>query len=86
MGSEARRLRVPEISRYNQQLVDLLQLDVMCEATGLIAGAALARQESRGHHFRTDFPHSDDGNWLKHTLAVRGDKGPRFDTKPIIRL
>ncbi len=31
----------------------------------------MARQESRGAHFREDFPQRDDQNWLKHTLAYR---------------
>ena len=30
---------------------------------------ALARQESRGAHFRTDFPRRDDADWLRHTIA-----------------
>lgn len=84
--SEAQRLRVPAVSSYNQQLVDALQLEIMGEAAGLIAGAALLRQESRGHHFRRDFPASDDDSWLKHTLAVKGADGPRFATKPVVRL
>jgi len=84
--TEAGRLKVPNISIYNQQLVDALQLDIMCEAASLVAGAALLRQESRGHHFRTDFPNRDDGNWLKHTLAVWGENGPRFATKPVIKM
>ncbi len=35
-----------------------------------IAYGALQRQESRGSHFREDFPKRDDANWLKRTLAV----------------
>ena len=32
----------------------------------MIARAALRRQESRGGHFRTDFPNRDDIKWQKH--------------------
>jgi L-aspartate oxidase len=36
----------------------------------LIARAALRREESRGGHFRTDFPHRDDIHWQKHVSDV----------------
>lgn len=77
------RKQVPEVSIYNQQLIDLLQLDNMCEVAGLVAGSALTRQESRGHHFRSDFPAQDDLNWLKHTVVKQGESGPVFGNKPV---
>ncbi|MBI3946269.1 MAG: L-aspartate oxidase [Armatimonadetes bacterium] len=39
----------------------------------LIAEAALVREESRGGHYRTDFPTHDDARWRRHILFVRGD-------------
>jgi L-aspartate oxidase len=38
-----------------------------------IALSALARTESRGGHFRTDFPKSDDTNFRKHSVMI-GDR------------
>jgi L-aspartate oxidase len=38
----------------------------------LIARSALAREESRGAHYRTDFPAHEDGKFLKHSI-VKGD-------------
>ncbi|HYA64084.1 MAG TPA: L-aspartate oxidase [Candidatus Sulfotelmatobacter sp.] len=37
----------------------------------LVARSALAREESRGSHYRSDFPYRDDENFLKHSLIAR---------------
>ena len=47
----------------------------MLEYSELIVDGGLERQESRGAHFRTDFPKRNDVDWLKHTLAFRTDDG-----------
>ena len=39
----------------------------------LVVRSALAREESRGGHYRTDFPSHDDIRFLKHSV-VRGEK------------
>jgi len=45
-------------------------------AAQLITRSALARLESRGAHYRTDYPAHDDVKFKKHSIA--GDKGVRF--------
>jgi L-aspartate oxidase len=42
----------------------------------LIARAALRREESRGGHFRIDFPQRDDANWSFHAIDRRGPDSP----------
>jgi succinate dehydrogenase / fumarate reductase flavoprotein subunit len=67
----------------NQELVDALDVAGMVDLAGVIAAAALRRQESRGSHARTDFPKRDDARWLKHTVATRGPDGPVFSDKQV---
>jgi len=71
-----RRTQVKDTGKnFNLNLLDALELSNMLEFSELIVDGGLARQESRGAHFRTDFPTRDDVNWLKHTLAFRTDDG-----------
>ncbi len=42
----------------------------LCQAGLLVARSALAREESRGAHFRSDFPGHDDARFLKHSIAL----------------
>jgi L-aspartate oxidase len=46
--------------------VQFLELKNMVEVSKLITKAALMRKESRGTHYREDYPLIDDKNWLKH--------------------
>jgi len=68
---------------YNPSLSSLLELGNMLDAAQVIAASALAREESRGAHYRTDFPERDDDNWLQHTLATCGPEGPALAYKPV---
>ena len=45
----------------------------------LIARSALAREESRGSHYRSDFPYRNDEDFGKHSVVER-DKDVRFET------
>ncbi len=58
---------------FNLDLIEALELENLLSFSEVIVAGALARTESRGAHFRTDFPKRDDGQWLKHTLAWRRD-------------
>jgi len=71
-------------SRFNTDLLAALETEHLLAFSEVIVASALARKESRGAHFRTDFPKRDDENWLKHTMAYPGDgEGPALGDKPV---
>lgn len=41
----------------------------MLEVAQMMALSALHRTESRGAHYRIDYPHEDNSNWLRETVA-----------------
>jgi fumarate reductase flavoprotein subunit len=76
------RSKVPGM---NPELAFALRLEGMLKLSLVTAIGALARTESRGAHFRTDFPLRDDANWLNRTL-VRwpvGASEPVFSYEPV---
>jgi succinate dehydrogenase/fumarate reductase flavoprotein subunit len=68
---------------YNTDLVGALELDFMLDVAETIPYSALARQESRGAHARTDFPKRDDTRFLKHSMAYQTPRTPRIDYGPV---
>ncbi len=69
--------------RYNLELVRALELEAMLELCTVIAQGALLRRESRGSHYRCDFPQRDDEHWLVHTIAEHRGEGPKFSYRPV---
>ncbi len=54
----------------NQTLIFANQFDYMIDLALIIIKGALARNESRGAHFKPEYPQRDDENWLKTTIAT----------------
>ena len=54
---------------WNTDLLEALELRNMLSLAYVTAGASIYRQESRGSHFRNDFPERDDKNRMHHTLS-----------------
>jgi fumarate reductase flavoprotein subunit len=70
----------------NPELVTAYRTQKMLKVALCIANGALTRTESRGAHFREDFPRRDDAHWLKRTLATWQDSNdtlPRLDYEPL---
>jgi succinate dehydrogenase / fumarate reductase flavoprotein subunit len=68
---------------FNTELIGVLELRNMLDFSEVIVAGALAREESRGAHFRCDFPQRDDDKWLMHTLAYPGESGCVLKYKPV---
>jgi succinate dehydrogenase / fumarate reductase flavoprotein subunit len=78
--------------RFNTDLLEAIELGFLLDLAEVVVYSARSRQESRGGHFREDYPTRDDENWLVHTMAyLTGDPHSslagdhiRLDTKPVV--
>src|SRR5438105_11781108 len=59
------------------------QLQNMLQLARVITLGALNRNESRGAHYKPDFPERDDENFLKTTIAEFSGEGPVFSWEPV---
>ena len=72
MQKELKNLNVRDIKQYNDDLVTALEVTNMVEICILIVKSAILRRESRGAHYRSDFPESSD-EW-KRSIIVNKNK------------
>ena len=74
-GLEKLRWQIPDWEKAVGEGTDRQSIETrnLLRVGGLIARSALAREESRGAHFRSDFPHHNDSAFLKHSVVL-GDK------------
>jgi succinate dehydrogenase / fumarate reductase, flavoprotein subunit len=90
-GLKARYTRVivqDKGHRYNTDLLEAVELGFLLDLAEVLVVSALARAESRGGHFREDYPTRDDVNFMRHTMAYRvvssaGEPEIRLDYKPV---
>lgn len=54
---------------WNTDLIEALELRNMLSLAYITTSASIFREESRGSHYRYDFPERDDKNWMYHTLT-----------------
>jgi succinate dehydrogenase / fumarate reductase flavoprotein subunit len=65
-----KNIRIDDKSNtFNTDLQEAIELGHMLEFSKFIVVGALVREESRGGHYREDFPTRDDERFLKHTYA-----------------
>ena len=68
---------------FNTDLVSTIEIGYMLDLAEVVAVCALLRKESRGAHYRLDYPNRDDENWLKHSLAYKTADGVKVDYIPV---
>jgi succinate dehydrogenase/fumarate reductase flavoprotein subunit len=68
-----------------KDLIRLLEFQNMRCVAKLVCRAALERTESRGSHFRADFPEEDNRNWIKNVVLRRTNEGTVLEETPVSR-
>ena len=68
---------------FNTDLIQALELQCLLDIADTIVVSALGREESRGAHYRADFPTRNDSAWLRHTVSHHQTDGPRLSYVPV---
>jgi len=77
-------IRLQDRSRgFNTELLEALELGYLLDLAEVTTVSALARRESRGAHYREDYPQRNDEDWLKHTMAFLRDGEIKLQYKPV---
>src|SRR5690606_33408749 len=78
------QIGLDDASGWNNRTVPFVrQLRNMLHLARVITLGAYYRNESRGAHFKPEFPERDDDNWLKTTKAKYTENGPVFEYEPV---
>ena len=77
------RMRIRNKTRVaNYEWLDAVDVYNMIDAAELIIHSSIERRESRGPFIRTDFPETDNENWLAANILIKTDNGFRFEQSP----
>ncbi|RUQ27161.1 succinate dehydrogenase flavoprotein subunit [Peribacillus cavernae] len=78
------QIGIDDVSAWHNRTVTFVrQLRNMMELARVITLGALNRNESRGAHYKPEFPDRDDENWLKTTIAEYTPNGPQISYEPV---
>ncbi|MFI5402100.1 MAG: fumarate reductase (quinol) flavoprotein subunit [Planctomycetota bacterium] len=85
LRERAHRMKLDDASKtFNTELPAAIELLSLLDCAETVVHSALAREESRGSHQRTDFAKRDDARYLAHSLAhCRDGEAPRIDYLPV---
>ncbi len=68
---------------YNYEFINYLETEASISISEVIVKGALERRESRGSHYRLDYPKRDDVQFLKHTIVKLSKDGISLSYKPV---
>ena len=75
--------RLPQLKANSfRELERILEIRNMCLVAEMVAKAAKLRDESRGGHYREDFPYRDDHKWLANIFITNQDKQMKLEIRP----
>jgi succinate dehydrogenase / fumarate reductase flavoprotein subunit/fumarate reductase flavoprotein subunit len=84
MADQAQQIRVSGSPAFNLEWNEALNVRNQITVAQMIARSALLREESRGSHFRLDFPQTDNAQWLQNIFLKRqGTKEMQIYTKAV---
>jgi succinate dehydrogenase / fumarate reductase flavoprotein subunit len=69
--------------RCNPEWVEYLETLNLVDLVEMMARSALMRQESRGGHYRVDFPDRNDREWLKNIVLYREKDRMKLEAIPV---
>lgn len=69
--------------KYNKEWLDVIETKNMVQLLDMAAQSAVAREESRGVHFREDYPNTDNDNWLQESIVKRTGDGFALSKRPV---
>jgi fumarate reductase (CoM/CoB) subunit A len=69
--------------RYNREFIETLELSNLLKVAKAVSTPALQRDESRGAHFRQDYPKWDNRNWLKHLRISQKNGALQLSDGPV---
>ena len=81
-NGDFKKMRVSGGRNYNSSWVEAIQVTYMFDLAEMIIKSALYRTESRGAHYREDYPERDPA-WIKHTCVTKKDGAVQIDTVPV---
>jgi succinate dehydrogenase/fumarate reductase flavoprotein subunit len=79
----AQHVHVSGTPRLNAEWQEWLNLDSLLTVSDMIVASALLRRESRGAHFRSDYPETDNGHYLQNIYLQQGAEGIHLWLEPV---